>query len=102
MTRPERIVDTTTGVLLMLTTGFSVLVVGAVVALFSSSYESNCAPNESGKSVCTTNVKFGGWGAIPLQGIAGLASTSLTCYFAIKNGKAPKVNTEEGESDLPS
>lgn len=104
MTKPEPIIDTTTGVLLMLATGFSVLVLGAIAAVFSAQYESTCN-DSTGKVVCTQTFKFKGWEAIPLQGLPGAIGTGIGIYAAVKSGKLPGMRTEteeEPNGDVPS
>lgn len=81
---------------IMISTVVVVLTTGAIAVVFSSSYESNCT-----NTGCTTNLKFGGWGAVPLEGIAAAAGTSFGVYTALKNGKRPE-RKEEASSDLPS
>ena len=85
-----------TSIAIMVSTPFIILTTGALLLLFSSSYDRVCTADDN----CTTTLKFGGWSAIPLQGIAGAVGTGFSVYLAVKNGKARE--SEESENDLPS
>lgn len=85
----------------MLTTVFGVLASGAILAVFSTTYESSCTPDAAGKKVCTENVNFKGWEAIPLQALPGAVGTGLGFYAAFKNGKLPgQKQAEEPQSSV--
>lgn len=75
----------------------SALVLGALAIAFSSSYERICTPDNK----CTTNLKYGGWSAVPLEGIVGVLSTGSTLVFAFYKGSKSEPK-EEPSSDLPS
>lgn len=98
MTKPEPVISPIASILIMLTTVFSVLATGAIAAVFSTSYESSCAPDATGKSICTQTVKFQGWAGIPLQPLAGAIGTGIGIYAAVKSGKLPGMRQEEGSS----
>ncbi|MGL5922203.1 hypothetical protein [Chroococcidiopsis sp.] len=105
MTKPEPVISPIASIVIMLTTVFSVLATGAIAAVFSTSYESNCTPDTTGKSVCTQTIKFQGWAGIPLQPLAGAIGTGIGIYAAVKSGKLPGMrsnNEEEPSGDVPS
>lgn len=81
----------------MVSTPFIILIVGALAVVFSSSYDRVCTADDR----CTTTLKFGGWGAVPLQGIAGAVGTGFSVYLAVKNRKKTPESEESG-NDLPS
>lgn len=85
-------VDPIPSILIMLTTVFGVLASGAILAVFSTTYESSCTPDTTGKSVCTQSVNFKGWEGIPLQGLPGAIGTGIGIYAAVKSGKFPGMN----------
>ncbi|MGL4618731.1 MAG: hypothetical protein ACRCZS_06680 [Chroococcidiopsis sp.] len=95
-------VSPVTSIFIMLTTVFTVLASGAILALFSSSYESSCTPNETGKTICTTTVKFRGWEGLPLQALPGAIGTGLGIYAAFKAGKLPSPPAQAETNDLHS
>ena len=79
----------------MVTTVFAVLATGAIAAAMSTTYESSCVPDTTGKSICTQTFKFKGWEAIPLQGLPGAIGTGIGIYAAFKSGKLPGQKTEQ-------
>lgn len=104
MKKSEVVIDPITSIVIMLTVVFSVLATGAVAAVFSTSYESSCTPNEAGNTICTQTVKFQGWAGIPLQGLAGAIGVGIGAYAAVKSGKLPfkLTSQEEPDGDIPS
>lgn len=102
MTKPEPVISPITSIVIMLTTVFSVLATGAIAAVFSTSYESSCTPNEAGNTICTQTVKFQGWAGIPLQPLAGAIGTGIGIYAAVKSGKLPGMRQEEESPDVSS
>lgn len=78
-----------TSIFIMFGTVATVLFSGLVLAVFSTTYESSCTPDATGKSICTQTVKFKGWEAIPLQGLPGAIGTGIGIYAAFKSGKLP-------------
>ena len=102
MKKPEVVIDPITSIVIMLTVVFSVLATGAIAAVFSTSYESSCTPDSSGKAICTQTVKFQGWAGIPLQGLAGAIGTGIGIYAAVKSGKLPGMRQEEVVEDVSS
>ena len=95
--KKEVVVSPCTSILIMLTTVFAVLTSGALLAIFSTTYESSCTPDAAGKSICTSLVKFKGWEAIPLQGLPGAIGTGIGIYAAFKSGKLPGQQKSEEE-----
>lgn len=89
-------VEPLTSIAIMVSTPFIILIVGALAVVFSSSYDRVCTADDN----CTTTLKFGGWGAVPLQGIAGAVGTGFSVYLAVKNRKLPE--SKESGNDLPS
>lgn len=98
MMKRESVVSPVTSILIMLTTVFTVLATGAIAAVFSTQYESNCTPDTTGKISCTQSFKFLGWGGIPLQGLAGAVGTGIGIYAAVKSGKLPILKLAEEKS----
>lgn len=97
MKKSEIAISPVTSILIMLTTVFAVLTSGALLAIFSTTYESSCTPDAVGKSVCTQTVKFKGWEAIPLQGLPGAIGTGIGIYAAFKSGKLPGQQSNSGD-----
>ena len=101
--KKEAYISPLTSIFIMLSTVSCVLASGALLAVFSTQYESSCVPDTTGKSICTQTFKFRGWEAIPLQGLPGAIGTGIGIYAAFKSGKLPGQKAEaEGEVDVSS
>ncbi len=97
MKKSETTISPITSIFIMLGTVFTVLATGAIAAVFSTQYESSCAPDATGKISCTQSFKFLGWSGLPLQGLAGAVGTGIGIYAAVKSGKLPGLKSEETE-----
>jgi hypothetical protein len=95
--KKEAYINPFTSIAIMVGTVATVMFSGLILAVFSTTYESNCTPDTGGKSICTQTFKFKGWEAVPLQGLPGAIGTGLGIYAAFKSGKLPGQKEEEIE-----
>lgn len=85
MSKPERVVSTTSGIVAMCLTAIAVMAFGT---LFSVSYKSECTRDDKGSRSCTDKLEFLGWSGLPLQPIAsavGIGAGMFVVYARAKN-----------------